>query len=152
MVEVQPPAGTGEVALYARVSGSDQREDLERQLGRLAAFAASEGFAVTQTVSEVGSALNGARPRLRRLLANPRIGVIVCEHRDRLTRFGFGYLQAALAAQSRHIIVMNDAEIADDLVRDMTEVLTSFCARLYGKNSAARRAQAALRCAQRSEA
>ena len=76
----------------------------------------------------------------------------MCEHRDRLTRFGFGYLQAAFAVQSRRIIVMNDAEIADDLVRDMTEVLTNFCAHLYGKRSAARRARAALRCVQRSEA
>ena len=72
MVEVQPPAVTGEVALYARVSGSDQREDPERQPGRPAAFAASEGLTVTQTVSEVGSALNGARPHLRRLLAHRR--------------------------------------------------------------------------------
>ena len=42
---------------------------------------------------------------------------------------------------------MEYGEVKDDLVRDMTEVLTSFCARLYGKRSAARRAENALKAA-----
>lgn len=66
------------------------------------------------------------------------------EHRDRLARFGVEYLEAALAAQGRRLVVVDSAEVTDDLVRDMVEVLTSFCARLYGRRSAKRRAQAAL--------
>ena len=40
--------------------------------------------------------------------------------------------------------VGDDTELDDDLVRDMTEVLTSFCARLYGRRAAKHRAEKAL--------
>lgn len=61
---------------------------------------------------------------------------MVVEHRDRLMRFGFEYVEAALAAQGRAVMVMESSEVQDDLVRDVTEVLTSLCARLYGRSSA----------------
>jgi putative resolvase len=70
--------------------------------------------------------------------------VIVVEHRDRLARFGVEHLHAALAAQGRRIVVVEDGETADDLVRDMIEVLTSMCARLYGRRGARNRAMRAL--------
>jgi putative resolvase len=140
---VETPAGSdtaGGVALYARVSAHDQRGDLDRQLGRLAAWAAGQGLAVTQTVAEVGSGLNGSRPKLRRLLADPTVTVIVVEHRDRLARLGVEQLQAALSAHGRRVLVVDPGETSDDLVRDMVEVLTSFCARLYGRRGARNRA------------
>src|SRR5215469_6726360 len=142
-----PPATSGGVVVYARVSSHDQRGDLERQLGRLVAWAAEHGMAVTQTVSEVGSGMNGARPRLRRLLADPSIGSIVVEHRDRLARLGAEYIEAALSGTGRRLLVVDAGEVEDDLVRDMTEVLTWLCARLYGRRSARTRAARALRCA-----
>jgi putative resolvase len=142
-----PDARAGGVALYARVSSSDQREDLERQVGRLAAWATQQGLAPTATVAEVGSGLNGSRSKLKRLLADPAIGTVVIEHRERLARFGVEYVEAALRAQGRKLIVVEDSEVDDDLVRDITEVLTSMCARLYGRRSAKRRAEAALAAA-----
>jgi putative resolvase len=137
----------GGVALYARVSCSDQREDLDRQVGRLAAWATAQGLGVTATVAEVGSGLNGSRSKLKRLLADRSIGTIVVEHRERLARFGVEYVEAALAAESRRLVVVEERELDDDLVRDITEVLTSICARLYGRRSARRRAERALRAA-----
>ena len=65
---------------------------------------------------------------------------VVVEHRDRLARFGVAHLHAALAAQGRRIVVVDTGETADDLVRDMIEVLTSMCARLYGRRGARNRA------------
>ena len=65
------------------------------------------------------------------------------EHRDRLARFGVEYLAAALAAQGRRIVVVEEGEATDDLVRDI-EVLTSFCARLYGRRGARNRAMRAV--------
>jgi predicted site-specific integrase-resolvase len=65
----------------------------------------------------------------------------VVEHRDRFCRFGSEYVQAALAAQGRELVVVDSSEVDDDLVRDVTEVLTSMCARLYGKRAAADRAE-----------
>ncbi len=146
---VDEPAAAGDrgVALYARVSSHDQRSDLERQLGRLVAWSAEHGLAVSQTVAEVGSGMNGSRPKLRRLLADQRVSTIVVEHRERLARLGSEYIEAALLGAGRRLVVVETSEVDDDLVRDMTEVLTSLCARLYGRRSARTRAQRALRCA-----
>ena len=94
-------------------------------------------LAVDQVVTEVGSGLNGRRPKLARLLADPQVTTIVVEHRDRLARFGIEQLQAALAAQRRRIVVADGGETTDDLVGDMIAVLTSFCARLYGRRGRA---------------
>jgi predicted site-specific integrase-resolvase len=94
-----PETASQAVALYARVSSADQRADLDRQIARLVAYANEHGWAVTKTVSEIGSGMNGHRPKLMRLLADPEITTIVVEHRDRLMRFGFEYVEAALAAQ-----------------------------------------------------
>jgi len=75
------------------------------------------------------------------------VTVIVVEHRDRFARFAVEYIEAALAAQGRRLVVVDSVEVDDDLVRDMTEILTSFCARLYGRRSAKHRASAALSAA-----
>ncbi|MFY9778946.1 MAG: IS607 family transposase [Candidatus Baltobacteraceae bacterium] len=128
------------VALYARVSSHDQRRDLDRQLARLSQYAAEHKLHVVETAAEVGSGLNGKRRKLLRLLSDASVGAIVVEHRDRFARFGSEYLEAALAASGRRLIVIDPSEMNDDLVADMIAVLTSFCARLYGRRSARNRA------------
>ena len=135
------------VAVYARVSSHDQRGDLDRQVARLTEWATSQAMVVCQVVTEVGSGMNGRRKKLARILSDPTITTIVVEHRDRLARFGVEHLEAALSAQGRSVVVVDDGEVEEDLVRDMTEVLTSFCARLYGRRGARNRAEKALRCA-----
>jgi predicted site-specific integrase-resolvase len=57
--------------------------------------------------------------------------------------------RTVLSAQGRRIVVVDAGEVDDDLIRDMTEVLTSFCARLYGRRGARNRAVRALGCARR---
>lgn len=96
------------------------------------------------TVAEVGSGLNGSRTKLKRLLADATVGTVVVEHRERLARFGVEYVEAALRAQGRGLVVVEEREVDDDLVTDITEVLTSMCVRLYGRRSARRRAERAL--------
>lgn len=128
------------VALYARVSSHDQRNDLNRQLARLSSYAAEREYHVVASISEVGSGLNGKRRKLLRLLSDKTVGAIVVEHRDRFARFGSEYLEAALAASGRRLIVVDSSEMNDDLVQDMIAILTSFCARLYGRRSARNRA------------
>ncbi len=135
---------TNAVGLYARVSSSDQKKDWEAQLGRLVGYAQNHRLVVVQAVAEVGSGLNGHRHRLIQLLADPQVEAIVVEHRDRLMRFGAEYVEAALRATGRKLMVVEADEVKDDLVQDMIEVLTSFCARLYGRRSARNKAQKAL--------
>ena len=129
------------VAIYARVSSADQKADLDRQIVRLTKHAMREHMVVVDVIREVGSGLKGRRPVL---LRNTETRTILVEHRDRLMRFGFKYVEAALAAQERRIFVVDPVEVADDLVRDVTEVVTFLCTRLYGKRSAANRARRAV--------
>jgi putative resolvase len=144
----ESPSG-GRAVVYARVSAYDQRADLDRQVARLTAWATGQGVAVAEVVTEVGSGLNGKRPKLKRLLADPQATVIVVEHRDRLARFGVEHLEAALSAQGRRLMVVDPGETGDDLERELIEVLTGFCARLYGHRGARNRAMRALTCAKR---
>jgi predicted site-specific integrase-resolvase len=103
-------------------------------------------------VTETGSALNGKRREFLALLRDPAVTTIVVEHRDRFARFGSEYIEAALSAQGRRLMVMDPAELDDDLVRDVTEILTSLCARLYGRRAAANRAARAIEALRRDAA
>ncbi len=131
----------GQTVVYARVSSADQKSDLDRQVARVTEWATSQEISVDRVVSEVGSALNGHRRKFLALLRDPSVSRIIVEHRDRFARFAVEYVEASLAAQGRELIVMDPTELDDDLVRDMTEILTSFCVRLYGKQAAANRAR-----------
>ena len=144
---VSPPKQSADagVALYARVSSCDQKDDLTRQLGRLVEYASNNKMKVVKSVTEVGSGLNGRRPKLVQLLRNPEISTIIVEHRDRLARFGAEYIEAALVSSGRQLIVVDQSEMKDDLVQDMIDVLASFCARLYGRQVAKNRAARAIK-------
>ena len=144
---VVPAENDGRCVVYARVSSGDQKEDLDRQVGRVVEWATQQGYRPDEVVKEIGSGLNGNRRWLRRVIADPTVKVIVAEHRERLCRFGFEYLEAALVGRGARIVVMDQDEVEDDLVRDVTEVMTSLCARLYGRRSAKRRAERALAAA-----
>ena len=142
----QPGGGLG---LYARVSSHDQRADLDRQVSRLTQWAASAKAPGVRVEAEVASGMTGRRVKLRRLLADPAVTTVVVTHRDRLARMNAELVEAALSAHGRRLVVLDDGEVTDDLICDMVEVLTSCCARLYGRRSARNRALKALRCAER---
>jgi predicted site-specific integrase-resolvase len=137
-------AGDGLTAVYARVSSADQRPDLDRQVARVTAWAIGLDLPVGKVVTEVGSALSGHCRKFVALLRDPAVTTIVVERRDRFARFGAEYVEAALSAQGRRLLVVDPAEVDDDLVRDVTEILTSMCARLYGRRAAANRAARAV--------
>lgn len=139
-----PTAGRRTVC-YARVSSSDQKADLQRQVDRLKAFAINMGASDIEVVLEVGSGMNDKRRKLNRVLADPTVGTIIVEHRDRLTRMNAGLIESALEASGRRLIVVDDTDLDTDLAGDMTEVLTSFCVRLYGRGAARSKVEAALK-------
>ena len=127
-----------------RVSSSDQLGDLNRQVARVTKWATDNGLPVGRVVTAVGSALNGKRGKFLTLPRDESVGVMAVEHRDRFVRFGVEYGEAALSAQGRRLLVVDPAEVYDDLVRDVTEILTSLCARRYGRRAAADRARRAV--------
>jgi putative resolvase len=116
-------------------------------VGTVAGPALADGVPLVPGAKGAGP---GGAGRLRRGAGpGPGVQAVVVEHRDRLGRMNTELIEAALSAHGRSLVVLDPGEVDDDLVRDMTEVLTSFCARLYGRQSARNRAEKALRCAAR---
>ncbi len=137
---------TGRIALYARVSSAEQKSDLERQVQRLRDYAAARGYQVAKEVTEIASGLNDSRPKFLKLLADPTIGTIIVEHRDRSTRFGWNYLTTLLEAQGRRMEVVFPDETKDDLVNDFVSIITSMAARIYGRRGSRRKAERIKQC------
>ncbi|MBU6515335.1 MAG: IS607 family transposase [Acidobacteriota bacterium] len=135
---------SGSTVIYARVASADQRGDLDRQVARVTTWATTNGHSIDRVVTEVGSGLNGQRRKFLRLLSDTTVTTIIVEHLDRFARFGSEYVVASLGTNRRRLVVVDDTEVDDDLVRDKTEVVTSFCARLYGRRAAAHRASKTL--------
>ena len=102
----------------------------------------AKGYKVEKVVKEIGSGLNDNRPKLQSLLADKSINLILVEHKDRLTRFGFNYIQTLLANSDRVIEVINNLESPkEDLIADFTSVITSFCAKIYGQRRSKRKTE-----------
>jgi putative resolvase len=131
------------VAIYARVSSREHQLNLERQAERLQDYCAAKGYQIATIVKEIASGVNDARPKFLALLRDPTITTIVVEHKDRATRFGFRYLETLLELSGRGFEVVNLAENnREDLLVDLTSILYSFMARLYGQRRAKRKTEA----------
>lgn len=130
------------VAIYARVSSSENKDNLARQRERLEDYCAAKGYKVIRVVEEIGSGLNDKRKKLESLLTDYSVKKIVVEHTDRLSRFGMNYIEKLMKMQGREIEVINEqATDKDDLMQDFVSIITSFCARLYGLRRSKRRTE-----------
>ena len=142
LIVVDEPVKDQTVAVYARISSSENKDNLERQAQRLIDYANAKGYKVEKVVKEIGSGLNDNRPKLQSLLADKSINLILVEHKDRLTRFGFNYIQTLLANSNRTVEVVNNLESPkEDLIADFTGVITSFCAKIYGQRRSKRKTE-----------
>lgn len=131
---------------YARVSSSQNKANLISQSERLYNYSTARGYQVQRQVKEVGSGLNDKRKQLESLLKDDSWTILVVEHKDRLTRFGFHHLELMVESQGRRIEVINLAdEVGDDPVKDIVEdlvsIITSFTARIYGQRRAQRKTE-----------
>ena len=121
------------VAIYARVSSSKNKANLDTQATRLTQYSIAKGYQITEVVKEVGSGVNDNRKKLKKLLESDNWGTLVIEHQDRLTRFGFNYIQILLNKEGREIEIVNLAEDEkSDLMQDLVSVIYSFSAKMYG--------------------
>lgn len=134
------------VAIYCRVSSSENKDNLERQKERLINYSNAKGYKVSKIVCEIGSGLNDKRPKLESILMDSTINLIVVEHSDRLARFGLNYIQKLLELNNRKIEIVNPtSNERDDLMQDFVSIITSFCARLYGQRRSKRSATSLLK-------
>lgn len=145
-----PPLGG--VAIYTRVSSNENRSNLKAQADRLKQYAIAKGWKIERIVMEVGSGVNDKRSKLEALLSDKAWGILLVEHRDRLTRFGFNYLKLMLREQGRIIEVVNEAENErEGIVQDFVAVIYSFAAKLYGLRRAKRKTEKILKELQEAE-
>jgi putative resolvase len=125
---------TQKVVIYCRVSSTENKTNLETQKERLISYCNAKGYQVSDVITEFGSGLNDTRPKLQSLLKKQDFTILVVEHKDRLTRFGFNYIETLLNSNNIKIEVVNPvADEKEDLVQDFVSVITSFCARIYGQ-------------------
>ena len=125
--------------VYARVSSSENKSNLKSQADRVASFCVAKGWVVNEIVRECASGLNDKRPKLHKIMTNKNVTRIVVEHKDRLTRFGFEYIKNLFHGE---IVVINEADDnKDDLIKDFTSIITSFCARIYGQRRSQRKTE-----------
>ena len=134
------------VVTYARVSSSENKDNLERQSQRLIDFCNAQGLQTHFNIKEIGSGLNDKRRKLESLLKNGKPTALVVEHKDRLCRFGFNYIEILCRHIGCELIVINNSETErEDLVQDFVSVITSFCARIYGQRRSKRKTERLIR-------
>jgi predicted site-specific integrase-resolvase len=130
------------VAIYARVSSSENKNNLSKQRERLENYCAAKGYKIIKSVEEIGSGLNDDRKKLESLLLDESIKKIVVEHSDRFSIFGMNYITLLLKMQGREIEIINTQNNdRDDLMHDFVSIITSFCARLYGQRRTKRKTE-----------
>lgn len=140
------------VAVYARVSSSENKSNLESQAQRLVLYCEAKGYQIRSVVKEVGSGVNDNRKKLIKLLNSDDYHLIVVEHKDRLTRVGFNHLKVLLNKQGKDIEVVNLAQQEDeDIMQDFISIITSFCARIYGLRSRKRKTECIIKCLNEDE-
>jgi predicted site-specific integrase-resolvase len=124
--------------IYARVSSTNKKSDLNSQAELCERYCISRGWKIEKIYKEIASGMNDNRSKLNKILDSENIRV-VCLHKDRITRFGFNYIEKCLISKNSSIEIINSEKTdEDDLLKDFIAIITSFCCRLYG----ARRGQA----------
>jgi len=119
--------------IYSRVSSNDRKQSLVEQQKRLEEFSIIKGFTIVDSYKEIASGMNDNRPILNKIFNNDDWDVLVIENKDRLTRFGFNYIESLLNKQNKSIIVVNTTDDDKiDLMKDLISVIYSFSARMYG--------------------
>ena len=131
------------IAIYARVSSDEQKQkgDLERQISFVKENVDKE-FLIVDTLSDVGSGLNDKRKGLHKLMKMAKeneITDIAIRYKDRLTRFGYGYLEEYFNSYGVTIHVLDQEEevktAQEELADDLISIITSFSGKLYGLRS-----------------
>lgn len=126
-------AANNSAIVYARVSSNDRKNSLIEQQKRLEEFATLRELNIVASYKEIASGINDNRPMLNKILERNDWSFLIIENKDRLTRFGFNYIQTLLNKQNKQIIAINATDSDNnDLTKDLISIIYSFSARLYG--------------------
>lgn len=121
------------VILYARVSSSTNKASLDGQIERMKNYASAKGYEIVGEYKEIASGLNDNRKILNQILNKNDYSILLVEHKDRLTRFGFNYLYLLLDKLGIKVEVINHTENKNqEIIDDFVSIITSFCGKIYG--------------------
>lgn len=128
---------SGKTIIYARVSGKNQKEDLNNQIEFLKQYANAKGIIVDEVLEDVGSGLNYNRKKWNLLIDKCVKGEIKCviiAHKDRFIRFGFEWFEQFLQSNGAEIIIVNNEKMSpeQELVKDLISIIHVFSGRIYG--------------------
>lgn len=123
--------------IYARVSSNEQKAkgDLDRQVSFL--VQSVKDLKNLTILAEVGSGLDDKREKLHQFLdmvLQDKVDRIFITYKDRLTRFGFHYLEKVCSYHNVKIIVVKDASQEESIREELTKDMTALTAFLLGKN------------------
>lgn len=132
IVEDEPVVNSSEVVIYCRVSNMSRKDELKYQVERCVNYANAKGYQVSKIYKEIASGMNDNRKELWRML-DSKPGIVIIENKDRLTRFGYNYIERLMKNVGCKIECMNpNKDDEQDLIKDLISIITSFCCRLYG--------------------
>ena len=127
------------VCIYARVSAPKQKTDLENQIKFLRQYLVSKGLNPEYVYSDIASGMNEDRKGLNEMMSDiisGKISKVVISHKDRLTRFGFGYLKTIFSRYNTEIEIVNledEKSFQDELSEDLIDIIHHFSMKFYGK-------------------
>ena len=128
------------VCIYARVSSSQNKKNLDTQAERISQFCTARGWKIQRVVKEIASGINDKRPDLASVIKSiNQFDYVVIEHKDRLTRLGFNYFE--MFCPGKFYVINQTEDKTEDLVNDLVAIITSFCSRLYGQRRGKRKTE-----------
>jgi len=123
--------------IYARVSNSKQKEDLNRQVKVLSDYCVSTGNICHKIITDIASGMNENRDGLKELLSlllESKINKVFISYKDRLTRFGFGYFEYLFSKYNSEIVILNNTkeeDFQDELTNDLISIIHHFSMKMY---------------------
>ena len=128
------------VAIYARVSSKENKDNLDRQAEKLTQYATFRGYSIFKVVKEIGNGLNDNREKLNDLLSSDGYDILIVEHRERLARFESQCIDVLLKRLNVRLEIVNESDNGtDELMEDLIIIIKSFSARLYGQRRSKRK-------------
>jgi putative resolvase len=130
---------SNKVILYARISSTTNKDLLDSQIERLRNYAAAKGYEIVDEYKEIDSGLNDNRKYFSQILNRDDYGILLAEHKDRVTRFGYHYIENLLNRLNIKLEVINNIENKDkEIVDDFISIITSFCGEIYSSKRKAK--------------
>lgn len=129
---------TRQNVIYARVSTTKQKQDLEKQIDIVKQFSFKNGIIINDIYSDIGSGINFDRKQFQRLISNivdHKISKVYITYKDRLSRISFDVFKNLFSKFNCEIIVLNEIDdeklIEKEIFTEIVNLLHCFSIKMY---------------------